>query len=136
MRNITCHSLENQDDIDDPEIKKYHQNKMFNKAKKLSELPENKIYMIPNSPSKNDRMTEQEGMFIYDMQHYSPNSLYGTNFEDFISKMKIVDAYQPSLIKVHISKEHTNSIRKFLADYKIDKESLGLLRMEKSDRLK
>ena len=107
-------------------IKEYLQKKILDKTTKLSELPENRIYMIPNSLSSNSNMVKQEGLFIYDMLHYESNSPYGTNLEDFISKLESTDAYRPSLIKVHISKKHTEKIHLLLEEYNINNETLGL----------
>lgn len=118
--------LENQEDIDDSVINEYHQKKMLDKTTKLSELPENRIYIIPNSLSSNSNMLKQEGIFIYDMLHYESNSQYGTNLEDFISKLEISDVYRPSLIKVHISKKHTDKIHLLLEEYNINDKTLGL----------
>lgn len=113
-------------DIEDEDISQYIRKLTIDKTTKLSQLAENRIYMIPNQPNKNERMSNQEGLFIYDMQHYSTNSLYGSNFEDFISQLKITDAYKPVLIKAHINRQHACAIRKLLDDEKINNESLGL----------
>lgn len=96
------------------------------KTTKLSELPENRIYMIPNSLTTNSRMNNQEGLFIYDMQHYGPNSIYGNNLEDFISNL-ISNSYKPVLIKAHISRQHTNYIKQVIEKLKINKQELGLI---------
>lgn len=113
-------------DIQDDEIVQYNQQLTIEKTTKLSELPENRIYMIPNSLTTNSRMNNQEGLFIYDMQHYGSNSIYGNNLEDFISNL-ISNSYKPILIKAHISRQHANYIKQVIEKLKINRQELGLI---------
>lgn len=113
-------------EIEDEVIAHYIREVTIDKTTKLSQLAENRIYMIPNQPKANDRMNKQEGLFIYDMQHYATNSPYGSDFEDFISKLKVSgEKFSPVLIKAHISRQHACVIRKLLDEVNITEVSLG-----------
>ena len=115
------------DNIDDVLVQQYHQKRTEMKTKKLSDFSENRIFMLPNSLEENYNMNQQKGLFIYDTLQYGTDSPYGTDLEDFITKLAPYRSSEdPMLIKAHISKKHLNAIRKFLDDLNINEETLGL----------